>query len=140
MHYREKKAKDEALLSAKVKVAWEEEAEEQTTLEQERQREEKQRQLIQKLQELEVRQAANNLKVGTITGWLCRLYELVIIFCTFVALCLIHYMQYRLQYYKNSKDVTVVKHIYPLISEHYPILHDTLWSHQIGGKSELRRQ
>ena len=87
MHYREKKTKDEALLSAKVKVAWEEEAEEQTTLEQERQREEKQRQLIQKLQELEVRQAANNLKVGTITGWLCRLYELVIIFIVLFITC-----------------------------------------------------
>ena len=62
--FREKKAKEEALMSAKVKVAWEQEVEEQVTLEQQRQREEKQRQLIQKLQELEVRQAANNLKVS----------------------------------------------------------------------------
>ena len=63
--YREKKAKEEATLAAKVKVAWEQEAEEQVTLELERQREDKQRQLMQKLQDLEMRQAANNLRVST---------------------------------------------------------------------------
>ena len=50
-------------MAAKVKVAWEEEAEEQITLAEQRQREENQRILIQRLQELETRQAANNLKV-----------------------------------------------------------------------------
>ena len=60
---REKKNKEQALMAAKVKVAWEEEAEEQITLAEQRQREENQRVLIQRLQELETRQAANNLKV-----------------------------------------------------------------------------
>lgn len=53
-------------MAAKVKVAWEQEAEEQVTLEEEKKREEKQRLLIQRLQELEMRQAANNLKVSFI--------------------------------------------------------------------------
>ena len=59
------------------------EAEEQVTLEEERRREEKQRVLIQRLQELEMRQAANNLKVNVYNvfnkeGLIC-----VIFLCSF---------------------------------------------------------
>ena len=61
--YRERQAKEETLLAAKVKVAIDIEAEQQQSIEYERRHEERQRFLAQRMRELEAKEAANNLRV-----------------------------------------------------------------------------
>ena len=60
---RDKLAKEEALYAARRKVAWETKEEDMKSLEEEKKEEERHRLLAQRLQELEKREVANNLKV-----------------------------------------------------------------------------
>ncbi|WAR04562.1 CC191-like protein [Mya arenaria] len=60
---KERQAKEEIQLAARLKVAMDTEVDDQHVLEQQRRDEEKQRRLAQRLQELEAREAANNLKI-----------------------------------------------------------------------------